>query len=492
MIYPSTALYPSSNTYPERVVPNFVFDDDAVLIPYKTITSTDSATVTESVNPFVFEPRSDSLVFADNIDLSTTTNLVDSASVSEEISLALEITDSLALSEFVNNIEIIGPHEHLYINDFVNISLENADTATLEDTNEIGVSIEDTLTVSDAVEVISFAQSDELTATDALIAISALVDTFDLDQTFIEFEGFVVADPPGFDHMHWNDEFDYQFIATTLSTLDDPVLSEDIPNIEIPVVDSANVSEFIELSLVASDDLSVSDILLSLTIEATSEDQFIYQEVLELTTDTNVFDDITITDTGLLTVDAVGNENIALGESVSITVSVLDTANLTETIQNELSVSDVLNFVENKSITLTQSDSSIFNELAQISAQIVNNDNASLTESDNQIALAVMQLSHLLETPFYHADYSRLDYLFLISEIANATILKEADDSAVVTDLVPNILLNGYQLMTFAERVGIGKAAPLVLNINENPTVHGSATGDIIIISTGGTEPVLL
>jgi len=123
MIYPSTAIYPSSNTYPERVIPNFVFDDDAVVIPYKNVASSDSATLVETVNPFVFEPRSDSLIFADNIDLSTTTSLVDSASVSEEISLALEITDSLALSEFVDNIEIIGPHEHLYINDFVNVSL---------------------------------------------------------------------------------------------------------------------------------------------------------------------------------------------------------------------------------------------------------------------------------------------------------------------------------------------------------------------------------
>ena len=219
MIYPSTAIYPSSNTYPERVIPNFVFDDDAVVIPYKNVASSDSAILNESISPFVFEPRSDSLVFADNIDLSTTTSLVDSASVSEEISLALEITDSLALSEFVDNIEIIGPHEHLYINDFVNVSLENADSATFEDTNEIGVSIEDTLTVSDAVEVISFAQSDELTVTDALIAISALIDTFDLDNTFAEYNEFITADPPGFDHMHWNDELDYQFIETTISSV---------------------------------------------------------------------------------------------------------------------------------------------------------------------------------------------------------------------------------------------------------------------------------
>lgn len=506
MIYPSTASYPSGTVYPEFgpnvivttdensivFIPQFTFIDDAVTIPFKNVSSSDSAVLSESIAPFVFEPRSDTLIFADNINLSTTTSIVDSASVSEASSLALRITDSLTLSEFVDNINIIGPHEHLYVDDFINISLKNADSATFEDTIETGVFTEDTLTVSDAVKVISFAQLDELTATDALIAFSALVDTFDVDNTFAEYNEFITADPPGFDHMHWNDELDYQFIETTISSLDDPVLSEDIPNIEIPLVDSANISEFIKLSLVASDELSILDALSSLTIEATFEDQFIYQEIFELTTDTNVFDDITTTDIGLLTVDVVGNENIALGEFVSITVSVSDTANLTETIQNQLSVSDVLNLVENKSITLTQSDFILFSELAQNSAQITNNDNASLIESNNQIALAVMQMSYLLETPFYNADYERLDYLFLISELANASILREAYDFVTVTDSVSNISLNAHQLITFKEKIGLRQSAPIILNINDNPTVHGTVTGDIISISIGGTEPVLL
>lgn len=473
-------------------IPQFTFIDDAVTIPFKNVSSSDSAVLSESIAPFVFEPRFDSLTFADNINLFVTLDLLDSASLSEAQALSFEGIDSATANEFINSISIAGPHEHFYVDDVKNIFLSGSDSATASETIEIGVFIEDSAVVSDFVNSIALAQSDQIAATDALISISTFVSTFDLDQTFIEFEGFVVADPPGFDHMHWNDEFDYQFIATTLATLDDPVISEGIPNIEIPVVDSGNVSEFIQLSLVGSDQLFNTDQLLSLTISATSSDQFVYQEEFELIADVNSSDALSITDASLLTVSAIGIQPITFGESVSITVSVADSGNLTEIVQNSLNNSDSLHLTEKKTLSLIASELSILSDFASNSASVSKKDAASLSEGNNQIALSVSQLSHLLEVPFYHADYARLDYVFLISEIASASILKEADDSAIVTDLIPNILLNGYQLMTFKEKVGIGKAAPIVLNINENPTVHGSVTGDIIIISTGGTEPVLL
>ena len=44
----------------------------------------------------------------------------------------------------------------------------------------------------------------------------------------------------------------------------------------------------------------------------------------------------------------------------------------------------------------------------------------------------------------------------------------------------------------FKEKIGIRQSAPIVLNINDNQTVHGTTTGSIISISVGGTEPVLL
>lgn len=493
MIYPSTAVFPSSNTYPERVIPNFVFDDDAVLIPYKTVTSTDSATVTESVNSFVFEPRLDSLAFTENINLSVELNLFDSLIVSDQFeSITFEHFDSASISDTISPLTISGPHDHLYVGESVNAALEASDSTTFADTATIGVFIEDSITVSDAVNFISFSQSDQLTATDALVAISTFVSTFDLDQTYIDFSGFVTADPPGFDHMHWNDEFDYQFIATTLSTLDDPIVSEDTPDIGIPVVDSANVSEFIQISLAGSDQLFNTDQLLSLTINATSKDQFIYQELFELTADINVNDALNITDASLLAVNAFGTQSITFGESVSISVSVSDSGNLTEVVQNSLSNSDSLQMTEKKTLSLVASELSILSDFASNSANVSKKDVASLSEGDKQISLSVTQMSHLLEIPFYHADYARLDYLFLISELASASILKEDKDYFVITEATSNVLLQGLQLITFKEKIGIGTAAPLVLNINENPTVHGSATGDIIIISTGGTEPVLL
>jgi hypothetical protein len=292
--------------------------------------------------------------------------------------------------------------------------------------------------------------------------------------------------------MHWNDEFDYQFIQTTLSSIDDPIVSENIPNIEIPLIDSANVSEFISLSLVGIDSLSIVDALSSLTIAATSQDQFIYQELLDLSTDTNATDSSSITDNRNLEVNAVGNQPITFGEQVSITISVADSGNLTEIIQNSLNNSDSLNFVENRRISLTQSESIVFSDLTLISANVNKSDASSLSESRNEISLSSRQESFLLEVPFYNANYSRLDYIFLISEIPSASILKEAFDYHYVTEAKSNIILNGFQLITFKERAAIGKAAPLVLNINDNPTIHSTVTGDIIDISIGGTEPVLL
>jgi len=492
MITPSTALYPSPTLFPERVIPNFTLEDDTILIPYKSVESSDSATLSESIAPFVFEPRFDSLSFADSINLNVTANLADSANVSEQISIAFEHIDSIAVTESIGPLTIAGPHDHIYVADSINVSLSSSDSTLFEEAVTIGTFIEDSITLSDFVNSIALRQSDEVAATDLVQSISTFVQSIDLDQTFIEFSAFIYADPPGKDHLHWNDEFDYQFIQTTLSSIDDPIVSEDIPNIEIPLIDSANVSEFISLSLVGIDSLSIVDALSSLTIAATSQDQFIYQELFDLSTDTNASDSSSITDNRNLEVNAIGNQPITFGEQVSITVSVADSGNLTEIIQNSLNNSDSLNFVENRRISLTQSESIVFSDLTLISANVNKSDASSLSESRNEIFLSSRQESFLLEIPFYNADYSRLDYIFLISEIASASILKEAFDYYYVTEATSNIILNALQLITFKERTGIGTAAPLVLNINDNPTIHSTVTGDIIDISIGGTEPVLL
>ena len=493
MIYPSTASYPSSSLYPEKVIPNFVFDDDAITIPYKSVTSSDSVALSESINPFVFEPRLDSAAFAEALTLSVDINLFDSAIVTDQFdSITFDQFDSAAFAESIGPLSVDGPHEHIYVGETVNAALESTDSGSAQDFVETNVFIEDSITLSEFVNDIAFAQTDAAQATDALIAISTFVSTFDLDQTYIEFSGFITADGPGLDHMHWGDDFDYQFIATTLSTTDDPIVSEDIPNIEIPLLESLTVSEFISLSLIGNDSLAVADALASLTIFAASQDEFIYQELFELTTDTNVSEVIAATDASLLTVDAVGNENIALGEFISIAVSVADSGNLTEIVANAVAQSDSLNFVENRNISLTQSDLALLTDLSNINVNATTADSANLTERDNFIDLIGNQTGQLIETPFYQADYARLDYIFLISEIAEASILKQDFDFLTITETKPNILLNGAQLITFKEKVAIGKAAPLILNINDNPTVHGSVTGDIIIISTGGTEPVLL
>jgi len=472
---------------------NFTFIDDAITIPYKSVQSSDSVTFSESIASFIIEPPFDSASFAEKVTLDVNLDLSDSALASDTVlSITFDSVDSATIQDFIGTFIITVPDETIHFTDKISISLVSEDSSSFADVATIEIFIEDSLTLSDFVNSIALRQSDEVAATDLVQSISTFVQSIDLDQTFIEFSGFITADGPGLDHMHWNDEFDYQFIQTTLSSIDDPIVSENIPNIEIPLIDSANVSEFISLSLVGIDSLSIVDALSSLTIAATSQDQFIYQELLDLSTDTNATDSSSITDNRNLEVNAVGNQPIMFGEQVSITISVADSGNLTEIIQNSLNNSDSLNFVENRGISLTQSESIVFSDLTLISANVNKNDASSLSESRNEISLSSRQESFLLEVPFYNANYSRLDYIFLISEIASASILREAFDYHYVTEATSNIILKGLQLITFKERTGIGTAAPLVLNINDNPTIHGTVTGDIIDISVGGTEPVLL
>ena len=493
MIYPSTALYPSSSLYPEKVIPNFVFDDDAITIPYKSVTSSDSVTFSESINPFVFEPRLDSAVFAEALTLSVDINLFDSAIVTDQFeSITFDQIDSASITDLIGSVSVSGAQDNISVGEAISTSLESLDSGLAQDTAEIGVFIEDSISVSDFINNIAFAQTDEAQATDILSSLSTFVEAFDLDEIFLEYDFFVTADPPGTDHLNWNDEFDNQLIQVSLSSEDDPIVTELTPDIAIPVIESIVVSEFIELSLIGSDNLAITDALSSLIVAVSSEDQFIYQELFELTTDTNVTDSAILSDAKELSVNAFGTQNITFGENVSITVSVADSGNLTEVVANAIAQSDSLHFVENRNISLTQSDMALFADLSSISATANRTDSAVFTERDKFIELAGNQLSHLLEKPYYQADYARLDYLFLISEIASASILKDSFDQFAVTELTSNIILNSLQLITFKERTGIGKAAPLIINLNDDPTIHGSVTGDIIDISIGGTEPVLL
>lgn len=507
MIYPSTASYPSGTVYPEfgpniivtndenaiLFLPQFTFLDDAVTIPFKNVESSDSATFSESIAPFVFEPRTDSLTFADAITLSVDLTLFDSATVTDQFeSITFEQLDSASITDLIGPVSVSGPQDNISVAEAISTSLESLDSGLAQDTAEIGVFIEDSISVSEFINDIAFAQTDEAQATDILSSLSTFVEAFDLDEIFLEYDFFVTADPPGTDHLNWNDEFDNQLIQVSLSSEDDPVVTELTPDIAIPVIESIVVSEFIELSLIGSDNLAITDALSSLIVAVSSEDQFIYQELFELTTDTNVTDSAILSDAKELNVNAFGTQNITFGENVSITVSVADSGNLTEVVANAIAQSDSLHFVENRNISLTQSDMALFADLSSISANANRTDSVVFTERDKFIELAGNQLSHLLEKPYYQADYARLDYLFLISEIASASILKDSLDQFAVTELTSNIILNSLQLITFKERNGIGKAAPLIINLNDDPTIHGSVTGDIIDISIGGTEPVLL
>jgi hypothetical protein len=315
---------------------SFTFIDDAITIPYRGLDSSDSITLSESVNPLISAPTVDSITLTEILSLFADLDIYDSAALEDQLKLiTFEQVDSANFSDLTGSIILSGLNEHLNLGEFVSAALGVSDSGNLVETPEIGLLVEDPISVLDSINKITLAQTDAIQATEFLLAISTFVDAFDLDNSFVQFSQFITADSPGTDHLHWNDEFDYQFIQTTLATEDDSVVVELTANIEIPVIDSANVSEFIELFLAGTDSFSGTDHLTSLNVSASSQDEFIYEEFFELVKNINSADDpATLSETKQLNVNASGVQNITLEEQVSIVVYVADSGNLVENVNS--------------------------------------------------------------------------------------------------------------------------------------------------------------
>lgn len=476
-------------------IPQLIVTDDAVVFPFRNVNSSDIATLGELIQ-ITPSAQYDSAYADEKIILSASFDLQDNSSVTDSF-VSLEISpeiDSANISEFILPTFIDGPSDSVAFSDFISISTEASDFVIFEENTALAIEASDSATLSENVENISVVGPFDSSLTEEFVELSNNVYSLDIvESQYEEIAGFATLDPPDKDYYVI---YDLPHVEASVPALEDPAtFAEDGLLIEFSGAESLSVSDLtidIALDGVALTDyaelfenLSINASVFTTDIINVSENRLVEAEF-------SSSDIASLAEKLQLNVNLSLTEIIELSENANIGPTVHDRATLTESVSIAISSVDSLNLIENKAISAVASDIAILNELNRINASASGKDSAVVSEQKPFITLFGVQNASLIETPFYHADYQRLDYLFLIKEDAFASILKEDFEFFSVTESIPNIAPNGFELITFKEKRAIGVAAPIVLNINDNPTIHGTVTGDAIIISVGGTEPVLL
>ena len=367
--------------------------------------------------------------------------------------------------------------------------MSSSDSSLLVEITQILLdNIQDFSTLSEFVNTIDLNALDSGIESESVQVFTDLVAS-DSDGFLLESSNFVAAEAPGTDNISTTD---IPLISVESSSDDFSNLFEDTPNIGLRSQDQSNFAEFVEIAPETSDDAQLSESTSS-NVNAESLDSSSLIETPNISNDIRSSDTSSASDQfDSLEAAAIGLEQIQLSENVSIEVYVIENITLFEAVSNSLSSSDESNLTDTPVIGAIASDISTLEDFVGVEVSALTDDVGQLTEINSGLLLNVEERATLIEIPYYDADYARLDYLFLISEIGNASVLKNDSDQFAVTELASSIALQGLQLIMFKEKIGIRQSAPIVLNINDNPTVHGTTTGSIISISVGGTEPVLL
>ena len=508
MIYPSTTLYPSDTTYLETppplvssdesfilYAPQFTVDDDAVVFPFRLVESLDYANLTELIR-LDLSAQFDSLNFDEKIILAANIDFIESASVTDNF-LSLEINpeiDSGTISENVLSTDISGISDSFLFSDNVAISANVNDSGELTENVAVSLDAYDSGQLVESVDSISIFEifdSASLFETTSSFVDITVVEL--IDQVYGEFSKFAELEPPDLDSYYF---YDFPLVSAEVPATEDPAIaSENNLVIELDNQDSVVASDFVQnifLDGVALTDFATLSEISFFSANVIAEDTFIYQEDFTLDADYNSSDFATSNEFAVLAVSVSQVDILNVSEHVQISIVDSDSATLSERVSIAISTADSAQLTEKPIIGATSFDVAILNEAIQINTAALRTDSATLSERDSQIGLVGRYTAQLTEKALYHADYERIDYLFLDSENAFAAILKEDFDYLTVSESNLIINPNVFDLITFKERSAIGIAAPIILNINDEPTVHGTVTGEPVIISVSGTVPTLL
>jgi hypothetical protein len=476
-------------------VPQFTVDDDAIVFPFRLVESLDFATLSELIQ-LNFSPQYDSLNVNENIILSVDLDSFESVSVVDSF-LSLEINpeiDTAIVSENIFSTDVSGIKDSITLSDTIAISADASDTGTFFENVAVTLDAFDSGQLQEYVNNIYVQNVFDISELSEISSAIADLSTIDIvDQEYGEFTSFAGVEPPDYDPYYF---YDFTFVSAELPAKEDPVLASETNfiielNNQDLILASDSVQNIFLDGTALTDFLTLSETS-SFYANAIASDIFVYQDNFVLDADYNSNDLISYNELFILDVSISRMDIFNISENVQISNVNRDFAALSEQVSIAISTVDVAQLREKPAIGATSVDIAILNEMIQNNAIISKTDSALISEKNLQIDLFAKYVAQLTETALYHADYARLDYLFLISEEAFASILKEDFDSIAFFETKPNIGLNRFELITFKEKTAIGIAQPLIININDIPTVHGTVVGNPIIISLGGTVPTLL
>lgn len=462
-----------------------------------SFSSNDSATLNEEIT--FFWDTSDFVLLSEQVSIEN--NSTDSATLNESNQTELSDTDTGTLSEVANNID-----------------LSNRDSAALTEAISTNVDTTDSSTLFEFIDNISIDSINDLLSLSELASIFVSANSNE-NLTLIEDNHFD-AETPQEDFLNLED---LPFISVNIATSDDPTLTEDTPDIALFVYDGISLSEITSVALSSIDSTIFTDNR-NIIVDASSSD-VTYSVDDNSSVSANIISD----DTAL-----TSEQNL-----ISANVNVSDSANQTEILQIFLSSQDSVNFTEGiGAISQTSNDNIQVSDQNEGIMLTANTENVTFTENDKYFEVASLDIvsiltenapsiglssqeSQILEefttTQFPATDSAifieqisnsleNIDSATLISELfqniasiqkydqynlvdfANVAVLKDAIDSFFSIEIAPNIGPNVVQLITFKEgRIGIGKAGAIVLDVNTDPTVHGTVHGPVAYFGSGTT-----
>jgi hypothetical protein len=461
-----------------------------------SFSSSDSATLIETAS--FFWDSSDFASLSEQVFIENSS--VDSATLNESNQIELSDTDAGTLSEFANNID-----------------LSNSDSAALAEALSLIVDTTDTSTLFEFIDKIDLYSVIDISELSDLVSINISANSADSLTSFEDFHFY--AETPQEDFLTVDD---LPFISVNIATSDDPVLTEGFSNIALFVYEGIILSEATSIALNAIDnaiftdnrsivvDASSSDTTYSVadnsSIDANivSNDTALTSEQKSISANVNVSDNANQTE--ILQIFLFSNDFANLNEGINfISQSSNDLGNVSDqnlglyiapNVDNgvfsenekfiEISSRDIESiFSENPaSIVLSSQDSEIFEELVEIG--VSNSDSANLIEKlinalDSQDSATTLEF-------FQNTANLQGQDLYIFADLGNALVAKFALDSIFAVEITPNISPNVLQLITFKEgRIGIRKAGAIVLNVNTNPTQHGTAHGPVAYFDVGTT-----
>lgn len=452
----------------------------------------------------------DSFIAEDRASADVFAQLSDSLSAFDEIlllSAGISSSDESILFENVANDVFIS--EEFNFEEFVNLILSAFDFSLLYEEGFISTDhfSEELFSVFDQLENIfvdGVSDSAFLQEFIDFININGIQDSLTLEEfPFIETilgasdeqyqldeQSSFEADSPAIDSAALNDNVS---IDVLIASEENILFQEEVPLIGLSLSDTFYLTENASNSLI-NEDLSILDEFSFADVSVIASEFVNIVENIFISTNTDSQDQFLFADIAQKSALADSTDSAtSIEENLGIIVSISDSGLLSEFVAIEVSVEEYIQLQENTIIGFESDDFLYFVDASNNQANLKSTDSANIEESDLFVLLSASDLSIANDINREIGLSGSKDFIIFTETEANANVLKDAQDSLFFVEISKNISFSAYELITYKERTGIWKRAPIVIDINTDPTIHGTVTGDPVIIGTaGGTVPILM